>query len=57
MNRHFYGFPKGLPLDSLAKPTFASSWNSAPYGNVALLGGSSAMNYFFLYHVRARRKR
>ncbi|KAK4235098.1 hypothetical protein C8A03DRAFT_18117 [Achaetomium macrosporum] len=30
MNRHFYGAPKGLPLDTLAKPVWARSWGGGP---------------------------
>jgi hypothetical protein len=30
MNRHLYGFPKGLPLESLAYPTLVASWGGGP---------------------------
>ena len=30
MNRHLYGSPNGLPLDSLVRPTWAGSWEHGP---------------------------
>ena len=31
MNRHLYGFPKGLPLESLERPTLVTSWGGGPF--------------------------
>lgn len=31
MNRHLYGFPKGLPLESLERPTLVASWGGGPF--------------------------
>lgn len=30
MNRHLYGSPKGLPLESLERPTLVNSWGGGP---------------------------
>lgn len=31
MNRHLYGSPNGLPLESLERPTLLDSWNGGPF--------------------------